>query len=809
MEIDSNIVEVGKTYERCVEMLRGGRVGGLEVANLLTRTMDRYLAKCLAKGCSNDGWALFAVGGYGRGQLSFMSDVDCLLCYEGKEPTDVVEALSSAVRALWDIDVNAKIACHSVASAIEVALTDEKFFASILDARFLLGSDEVRKRFGNEVGALCGPTKQRWLSFLMFLSKEEKAKGTDKYLQPFSAEPDLKRGSGGLRDIATIRWLADFATRQDENEGLKQVGEWGAGQWTRVQCALDTVLFARHILGGVLKQKTERLTRDATLLVEKMGIARNAQVFARKVTNAMALVFSIKSTLVHSVLGALGNSAQSHFPFYDNSAVVTALIKACKSGATPPPLPQISETGARQLRMASGDLTNLLVCALRDPERMLYSLLQTGLVFIQLPAMQKVRGLVPGDEVHTWTVDRHSVEVVCNLARLLNEGGVAFDDAVRTGRKCSHALMLAGLLHDVAKGCATKDAARRAIEGSLRRLGLDEKEIALVSFLCLNHMVLPEVSIKKDYESQSVHKELAMFFGDVVRLDLALILGIADMRSLSSGCRSVFREDLLRRVWDGARKLLVGNSGRLDDVVKARREKLAFLFSGSDEASRICDGLNERFLLAFDEHDLLDAVELLLMAAKGETRVVVKSFEGQVGALRVLYAGKDMVGLLARLSSVLTLQGLSIEEARIFTVEPGLVLDEFRVVSVGCDICDFEAMENTIKETMVSDRTGILSKRLLETTKEPWGLVAEVDNTASEDRTVIRVYGPDAPGIVYSVADLFFREGLDVSGAIITTQASRVYDTFFVSDAKTRQKVVSPSAIRKLIRGISRLPFVE
>jgi UTP:GlnB (protein PII) uridylyltransferase len=110
---------------------------------------------------------------------------------------------------------------------------------------------------------------------------------------------------------------------------------------------------------------------------------------------------------------------------------------------------------------------------------------------------------------------------------------------------------------------------------------------------------------------------------------------------------------------------------------------------------------------------------------------------------------------------------------------------------------------------MLSDRTGILSKRLLETTKEPWGLVAEVDNTASEDRTVIRVYGPDAPGIVYSVADLFFREGLDVSGAIITTQASRVYDTFFVSDAKTRQKVVSPSAIRRLIRGISRLPFVE
>jgi [protein-PII] uridylyltransferase len=809
MNMDATLARVISTYKRCIVLLRQGRGGGIEVATSLTGVMDGYLIENLANRCAEDGWALFAVGGYGRGQLSFMSDVDCLLCYKGEEPTDVVEALSLAVRALWDIEVKAKIACHPIEGVIELAQKDEKFFASILDARFILGSKEIRRRFEKEVDILLPPEKKRWLSFVEFLLNEQKAKDTDRYLQPFSAEPDLKRGSGGLRDMATIKWLADFAKKQGGFRGLDVLANWGEEQAFRVRGALETVLLARHILGGVLKQKTERLTRDATLATERMQITPNAQTFARKVTMAMALTFSIKSTLVHFVHEALDMGALTCLPFSDDRAILGALAEACKMGTTPPPLPQVSETSLKVMQTQTRDLNHLLMCALDCPENMMPSLLETAILFVQLPVMQKVRGLVPGDEVHTWTVDRHSVEVVCNLARLLDDKSVAIDDAIRTGRENRLALMLAGLLHDVTKGCATKEGARRAIEGSLRRLGLGEKEISLVSFLCLNHMVLPEASVRKDFESQGVHRELAVLFQDIIRLDLSLILSTADMRSLSSGCQSLFREDLLRRMWAGARKCLVGDSRGLKELVKARREKIASFLPKTAEASRLSAVLSDRFLLAFEEQDLFEAVELLLQASRGETQVVVRSFEGHTSALRVLYAGKDMVGLLARLSSVLTLQGLSIEEARIFTIDLGLVLDEFRVVLAGGAFCDFEAMENTIKETMVSDRTGILSKRLLETTKKPWGLVAEVDNTASEDRTVIRVYGPDAPGIVYSVADLFFREGLDVSGAIITTQASRVYDTFFVSDAKTRQKVVSPSAIRKLIRGISRLPFVE
>ena len=137
----------------------GGANAGVEAARVLSGEVDaiiidvagREVAKCKTP------VAIFATGGFGRGELAPFSDLDLLvLC--AKTPGDDVQKLAEAILyPLWDAKVDAGHAVRAYDQALALPANDLAAATALLDARFLTGD----QRAGRQVpGRVPGPGRE-------------------------------------------------------------------------------------------------------------------------------------------------------------------------------------------------------------------------------------------------------------------------------------------------------------------------------------------------------------------------------------------------------------------------------------------------------------------------------------------------------------------------------------------------------------------------------------------------------------------------------------------------------------------------
>ena len=84
-----------------------------------------------------------------------------------------------------------------------------------------------------------------------------------------------------------------------------------------------------------------------------------------------------------------------------------------------------------------------------------------------------------------------------------------------------------------------------------------------------------------------------------------------------------------------------------------------------------------------------------------------------------------------------------------------------------------------------------------------------IDNSVSDQFTVVEVSGLDRPGLLYEMTSAISNLNLDITSAHITTYGEKVVDAFYVTDL-TNKKITAPwrqQAIKKrLIDVLSRTP---
>src|SRR5579871_3440755 len=176
--------------ERAAAAVRAGG-NGIEVARALSADVDAIViaaagpevAKCKTP------VAVFATGGFGRGELAPFSDLDLLvLC--AKTPGADVQALAEAILyPLWDAKVDAGHAVRSYDQALKLPASDLAAATALLDARAR----------GDKTAAE---------DFVARLRAEQRARHSRFGDTIFLLEPDLKNGPGGMRDLCVGRWAA-------------------------------------------------------------------------------------------------------------------------------------------------------------------------------------------------------------------------------------------------------------------------------------------------------------------------------------------------------------------------------------------------------------------------------------------------------------------------------------------------------------------------------------------------------------------------------------------------------------------------
>lgn len=669
--------------------------------------------------------SLVALGGYGRRQLYPYSDIDLLILPGVADEALIERVLAGVVYPLWDARVSVGHAVRTIDETLELAHTDLTMCTSLLDARLVAGDEgpffaleagAYREFFGGErvndfIDALVGEREKRHPRF-----------GETVYL----LEPNIKSGSGGLRDLNTSLWAAKARFGIPRLSELAAVGAATVRQQSALLGARDFLRRLRmsmHLACGraqdqLLFEVQEALAPDlfpgeqlpgAARLVEEEAAVKPAveRLMHAYYRHARTVVLETEGILQRCAVRrsarepqrrqiddhfyALGDSLLSDEPkrFWDEpSELVRAFVvgmehdlrldRALKDA--------IAEAAASAPGLALRADERALVLfrqLLRDPERrdrrsVLGEMHDVGVLNALVPEFEPCTGRVQHDLYHVYTVDRHSLYVV-GMLKTLRRGELAQERAMPTTvmaeLQALETLYLAALLHDVAKPLGKHHSRKgaRVAAGVAARLGLTPEEQEEVVFLVRHHLAMPHLSQRRDLADPAVIESFSQLVGDVGRLRRLYLLSVADTEMTSPDNMTEWKASLLSELFAGTyRRLTSGSAALPPSLIEGKRTELGARLRGDwgEAAQPIVARLPDDLLASQSVEALLHhvGVALELEQAPGRSRLRLGTRRHDATTTVLTVCCEDAPGLLSIITGAMVLHRIQVLAAQVYTL---------------------------------------------------------------------------------------------------------------------------------------------
>jgi [protein-PII] uridylyltransferase len=198
---------VAAAWEQRLAALADTTVGGREFCHRLSQATDMWITALAAHARAEHPraprFALVAVGGYGRGELSPFSDIDLLLVHQSKSNKPLESVASAIWYPIWDAGLKLGHAVRNLEEHLELAKGDLDTATALLTARPLAGDPKLGAAIVDSGRANWTRRKKRWLSDLQ---RRVRTRQSDAGDVAYMLEPDLKDGHGGIRDAHSLWW---------------------------------------------------------------------------------------------------------------------------------------------------------------------------------------------------------------------------------------------------------------------------------------------------------------------------------------------------------------------------------------------------------------------------------------------------------------------------------------------------------------------------------------------------------------------------------------------------------------------------
>ena len=203
------------TYQRRMLEIRGafeagGATGAVTIA-ARAAAVDELVSALWGQAVGRDprlsvGFALVAIGGYGRRQLFPYSDVDLLFLLDGRlAEKDVKDAIRRVNQEMWDCGIRVSPVTRKMAECERFDPENAEFLLSLMDHRMVVGDVALYgKLAGQCVPKLLQREHKAAMVRLLELTRARHAKYGDTL---FHLEPNIKDCPGGLRDAHVCGWM--------------------------------------------------------------------------------------------------------------------------------------------------------------------------------------------------------------------------------------------------------------------------------------------------------------------------------------------------------------------------------------------------------------------------------------------------------------------------------------------------------------------------------------------------------------------------------------------------------------------------
>jgi [protein-PII] uridylyltransferase len=460
-----------------------------------------------------------------------------------------------------------------------------------------------------------------------------------------------------------------------------------------------------------------------------------------------------------------------------------------------------------------------LLTSRNDPETVLRWLNEAGVFGRFVPDFARVNAQMQFDMYHHYTVDEHTIRAIGLLARI--EKGEMKDDHPLAHEivhkvQSRRALYVSVLLHDIAKGRGGDHSVLGA-EIALKlcpRLGLDQDETDLVSWLVRNHLMMSATAFKRDLADWKTITDFVEVVQSIDRLRQLTLLTIVDIRAVGPGTWNSWKRQLLQELHDAAEeRLRLGHVqyGRAKRITAKKEAVSQRLGKKHDLVETIGSQLSDAYWIA--ESDDIIALNLVQFEAARDLSDALSihcEYYSARGATLVTVIATDHPGLFYRIAGGIHLAGGNIIDARIHTARNGMAVDNFLVQDpLGRPFME-EAQLARLKTAIgdaLANRVKLVPQLAAKPHARPRTEAFTVrprvifDNDASSRFTVVEVNALDRPALLNRLARTLFEARLMVHSAHITTYGERAADTFYVTDL-LGEKVNSSARLKTIEKAL-------